>query len=190
MNSKMVGFVVVTVGEVAGLVCWLFLTRADQPILGYLFLLAGEALEWALLAYMIANSPFSHPLKTGRIKPALIQTGLISLSESVLWVVWLLLIPLVGIVIATILLFVAMHIKHDGDMAIFRGRPFLRSALDISDLVATAFEVGGAAFWLTLTLSGYPVLGGVVLLVCISIEHLLQFRTAGFLQSTQPTKGF
>ena len=182
MQRTLIGLVVVTLGEVAGLVVWLWLTVAGQPIGGFLALIAGEALEWALLAYMIATSPLSQPLKDGQTGIALAQTALISVLEAALWVNWFYLIPTIGFIFATILLLITMHVKHDLEMAVFRGRAPLGNLFGIPDVAASAFEVGGAAGWYLFALSGHEVLGAATLLVCITIEHTLQFRTAGFFE--------
>jgi hypothetical protein len=179
MRNTLIGFVVVTIAEVAGLVIWLRLTEAEWPWIGLVALVAGEAIEWSLLAYMIVNSPLSHPLKVGRVKTGLVQTALIALSESALWLTWLFLIPRVGLAYSTIAVAVAMHIKHDLDIAVFTGRsPF--TLFDASDIAASTLEMGGAASWFVLTMSGHEILGAAVLLACITIEHILQFFTAGF----------
>jgi hypothetical protein len=179
MRNTLIGFVVVTVGEVAGLVFWFWLTRAGHPLRGVLPLIAGEAIEWSLLAYMIVKSPLSHPLKVGRVNDGLVKTALIALSESALWLIWLWLIPRVGLVTTTIVVGVAMHIKHDLDIAVFTGRSPL-TLFDVRDIAASALEMGGAACWFVLTMSGHEYLGAGILLICITIEHILQFFTAGF----------
>jgi hypothetical protein len=90
------------------------------------------------------------------------RTALIALLESVLWVGWLLLTSPIGLAYATIVVAIAMHIKHDLDIAVFTGRsPF--TLFDIRDLTASALEMGGAACWFTLTLAGYEILGVIVL---------------------------
>ena len=185
-RNKTAGFVISTVGEVVGLVLWLQLTLAGSGAFGFTWLVAGEAIEWSLLAYMIMTSRFSHPKATGQVGAGLLKTALISLSEALLWVVWLFLIQRIGLVLATAALAVAMHVKHDAEMSVFTGRGFLKNALDSRDLVASGLEVFGAGVWYALTTAGYPILGGLVLLVCISIEHILQFVTAGFLEPEQP----
>jgi hypothetical protein len=181
MNRTLIGLAVVTVAEVAGLVFWLRLARTGQPVPGFLALIAGEAIEWGLLAYMIAKSPLSHPLKTGRVPSGLVKTGLVALLESILWVSWLFLIPRIGLAAATVVIAVLMHVKHDLDIAVFTGRSRLK-LLDPKDLTASAFEMGGAAGWFALTDSGHAALGILVLAACITIEHILQFMAAGFFE--------
>jgi hypothetical protein len=180
MTGTLIGLAVVTIAEVGGLIIWLRLSDPVQTLAGFAALIGGEAIEWSLLAYMIAKSPLSHPLKVGRVKTGQVMTAGIAVLESTLWVTWLLLIPRIGLLYATISVAVAMHIKHDLDIAVFTGRsPF--SLFDARDIVASALEMGGAAIWFVLTISGNELLGAFVLLVCITIEHILQFFTAGFI---------
>lgn len=177
----LLGFAIVTIAEVGGLIVWLWQTQAGQPVAGYLALVAGEAVEWSLLAYIIARSPASAPLRMGRVKVALVQSGLTSLSESLLWVGWAFLIPQLGFAVATVLFGVAMHIKHGIDIAVFTSRPLSADFFNTRSLVATALEVGGAAAWYALVFAGYSIVGGIILLLAISAEHLLQFRNAGLI---------
>lgn len=184
-RTRLFGFALSTVAEVAGLLLWLPFALADRPVAGAFWLIAGEAVEWALLATMLINSPLSRPKRTGRVGRGLALTALISLSEAALWITWLALIGVIGLVPATALLFLAMHFKHGAELSVFTGRPYVAGLLDGRDIAASAFEAVGAALWIALTLQGHAILGGAVLLLCIAIEHILQFKTAGFLKLKQ-----
>jgi Animal haem peroxidase len=185
-KKKAFGFALSTVGEVAGLLLWLYFTANGQGALGLFFLVGGEAIEWLLLARMIVTSRFSHPKREGRVRRGLVLTALISFSEAFLWLGWYYLIGPLGLVLATLMLAIAMHIKHDAEMAVFTGRTILASVWDRRDLTASILEAAGAGLWIALTGAGYPFVGAAILLVCISIEHILQFKTAGFLQREDP----
>lgn len=179
--KALLGFAAVTAAEVAGLIVWLGMSLEGRTLAGLAALLAGEAVEWAFLAYLIATSPASMPRRQGRTARGLVLTGLTSVAEAVLWMSWLALARAEGMVLATTGLFVAMHLKHEADVVVFTGRSFRTGLLSRSGLAATAWEVGGAAAWLTLVTSGHPLLGAAVLAASISVEHYLQFRTAGIL---------
>lgn len=179
--KALLGFAIVTAAEVAGLAGWLPLTESGHPLAGFAALVAGEAIEWSLLAFLIATSPVSVPLKEGRVRRAMAVTGLTSIIEAFLWVGWLALAGRVGLPFSMALLFVAMHLKHGVDMTVFAGRPYWSDLLSGPSLAASLWEVGGAGAWLALTPSGQSVLGISVLAGCISVEHFLQFRSAGIL---------
>ena len=182
-RATLFSLAVSTVGEVAGLILWLSLTGAGQPVAGAFWLVAGEAVEWALLASAIVTSPLSWPRRKGRTGRGLTLTALISLSEAALWIIWLGLTSQIGLVPATAILFVAMHIKHTAEMSVFSGRKWLMNLLDGRDLVASAIEVIGAGLWLALTLQGHAIWGAAVLFIFIAVEHVLQFKSAGFLKA-------
>jgi hypothetical protein len=179
--KAVLGFVTVTAAEVAGLVGWLDLSLDGRAFAGLGALLAGEAVEWAFLAYLVVTSPASAPRREGRTARGLVLTGLTSLAEAVLWITWLALAQAEGAILATTLLFLTMHIKHEADVVVFTGRRFRVGLLSRSGLAATACEVGGAVAWLTLVTSGHQFVGTAVLAIAISVEHYLQFRTAGIL---------
>ena len=180
--AGLAGFVVVTGAEVAGLASWLPLTDEGRPFVGLAALLTGEAIEWALLAYLIARSQASAPLRQGRVAQGLVLTGLTSLAEVAMWIGWLYLIAHIGLALATLGLLIAMHLKHGVDVSVFTGRPYVADLIAPSALIATLWEVGGAAIWFGLATSGYGILGVLMLTLCISIEHYLQFKSAGILK--------
>ena len=184
----LVAFIVVTAAEVLGLTAWLQLVHAGAPLLGFFALIVGEAIEWSFLAFLIARSPVSFPLRHNGVPQALLRTGLIALSEAVLWVAWLAAIQTAGFVLATLAFFVLMHFKHGVDVAVFTGRSFWGDLLVPVGIVATFFEIGGAAAWYQLTVYGEAVLGFLVLAVGISVEHFLQFKAAGLLGAPRPER--
>lgn len=182
---RLAGLGVVTLAEALGLILWLALTQQGSYFLGFVCLFIGEAIEWAALAYMIVNSPLSHPKKTGRVSQGLVTSGITSTSEAFLWLGWFYLIPQFGVVTASVMLLVAMHAKHVTEMKIFTGRGLRRLAFNGRDITASIIEVAGAAIWYVLAVAGYPVLGGLVLLAMLLVEHVLQFKTAGFLKPSR-----
>ncbi|MEM7291488.1 MAG: peroxidase family protein, partial [Pseudomonadota bacterium] len=113
---RLAAFVITTIAEAVGLIFWLNLVGQDRNFQGFLWLVGGEAVEWAALAYMIAKSPLSYPKKQGHVGRSLVTSGLTSLSEAFLWVGWLLLIPVCSIWWASLALLIAMHAKHVTEM--------------------------------------------------------------------------
>lgn len=178
MNQVLVGLVVATAGEVAGLAYWLHSLEQGAPIIGFLALIAGEAVEWSLLATLIIKTGAAHPFKSG-VRGTLIKTALIIFSESLLWVCWYGLIGRIGFAASTFVLLIVMHVKHGGAVAVYTGRPLSADIFDVSSIAATILEVGGAAIFYQLFLSGRAAAGIAILAICITIEHALQFRSAG-----------
>lgn len=188
-KQRVAGFAITTLAEALGLIFWLGLTLQGHHFLGILCLVAGEAVEWGALAYLIVKSPLSHPKRTGRVKWGLITSGLTSLSEAALWVIWFHLAQTQGILLATALLLIGMHAKHVTEMMIFTGKPWRRLAWSDRDMTASIIEVGGAAIWFMIAMSGHVALAGILLVVAIFLEHILQFKTAGLMQDRDKVLG-
>lgn len=183
-SSQLFGFVIVTVAETTALCLWLALAMQGKPVVGFLCLIAGEGIEWILLANLIAKSELSHPRRTGTVPRAVAIVGVIAVAEAVLWVAWATLAKDFGITLATLVLFVVMHLKHISEIAIITGRGLLSGVFSFADLCATIAEVGGAAVWYSMHIAGEPVLGTIVLLTCMGVEHYLQFVIGGIFNGT------
>lgn len=179
MGKILVGLVVATAGEVAGLAVWLHLTNGDRAGWGFLALVAGEGVEWSLLASLIIGDAATQSDKQATRNATLAKTAAIIFSESLLWVCWVALMPMLGLAAATAALLVTMHVKHGGAIAVYTGRPMSEDVLDPTSIAATVLEVGGAAAFYLLFEAGHAATGIAVLGVCITAEHSLQFRSAG-----------
>jgi hypothetical protein len=179
MGKVLVGLVVATAAEVAGLAYWLHLWDSGSPVLGFAALIAGEAVEWSLLAGLIVSNANARPAEQPHVRAMLAKTASIILSESLLWIGWLALMPYAGFAASTLLLLVAMHVKHGAAVSVYTGRPLSEDILDVSSIAASVLEVGGAAIFYTLFQTGHAAIGIAILGLCITIEHTLQFRSAG-----------
>jgi hypothetical protein len=179
MGKILVGLVVATAGEVAGLAFWLHLVDSGSLATGFLALVAGEATEWSLLASLIISNATAQPAKRADRNATLVKTALIIFSESLLWVCWIWLMPKFGFVAATAALLLTMHVKHGGAISVYTGRPMSEDILDASSIAATILEVGGAAAFYQLFQGGHAAAGIAILGACITVEHSLQFRSAG-----------
>lgn len=144
-------------------------------------LVAGESVEFALLAALVVFSAEAYPRKNGKIRPVLLKTGVVLFSESLLWFTWIYAIEGGGLGFATALLLVMMHLKHTAAVSYFHGRRVREDIFDLKGLTATVLEVGGATAFYILTTAGYPMAGIVALAICIGAEHSLQFQAAGIL---------
>jgi hypothetical protein len=178
MGKILIGLVVATAGEVAGIAVWLHLI-SDAPWWGFLALVVGEAVEWSLLASLIISDAAAQSSKLPDRNATLAKIAAIIFSESLLWVCWIALIPVLGFFLSTLVLLVTMHVKHGGAVSIYTGRPMSEDMFDISSIAATVLEVGGAVALYKLFDAGHVPAGIAVLGVCITVEHSLQFRSAG-----------
>jgi hypothetical protein len=155
------------------------LLQAGALTKSFLALIAGEAVEWSLLATLILRNATLHEPQSGRVTGVLVKTALIIFSESLLWVCWVVLIDRLGFATSTLFLLITMHVKHGAAVSVYTGRPMAADIFDASSIAASILEVGGAAIFYQLYFSGQIVAGVAVLLACITIEHSLQFRSAG-----------
>jgi hypothetical protein len=179
MGKIFVGLFVATAAEVAGLAYWLYLQESGSFVLGFLALVAGEGVEWSLLAGLILSNAAAQPSERPHVRGMLAKTASIIFSESLLWICWIALMPYVGFVASTLVLLVTMHVKHGAAVSVYTGRPLSEDVLDFSSIAATALEVGGAAIFYTLFHAGQSAAGIAILGLCITVEHSLQFRSAG-----------
>jgi hypothetical protein len=179
MRNALIGLVVATVAEVTGLAFWLHWWQAGALVPSFLALIAGEAVEWSLLATLIVRNATLHEPQSGRVSGLLIKTALIIFSESLLWVCWILLIGPLGFATATFFLLITMHVKHGGAVSVYTGRPMAADIFDASSIAASILEVGGAVIFYQFYFAGQMATGVAVLLACITVEHSLQFRSAG-----------
>ena len=179
MNKILIGLILATAAEVAGLAYWLHLLQRGALTTSFLALIAGEAVEWSLLATLIVRNATLHASQDGQVRKLLVKTALIIFSESLLWVCWIALIGYLSFAIATLLLLVTMHVKHGAAISAYTGKPMSADIFDVSSIAASVLEVGGAAVFYQLYFAGQIAFGVAVLAVCITIEHSLQFRSAG-----------
>jgi hypothetical protein len=179
-----------TGGEVAGLAFWFKWWQQEHYLIGFLALVAGEAIEFSLLGFFIVSSSAASGRPSGQVGSTLLKIGAIIFSESLLWILWIAAIDRVGLAVATGLLLVLMHLKHTAAVSVFHGRDILADLFDAEGMIATALEVGGAAIFYTLATSGQMAWGVAALAACILIEHSLQFRAAGVFDRREGTVPF
>ena len=175
-----------TIAEVSGIAYWFHFLQQSHYVFAYASLIAGEAVEYALLAALIITAKDAYPRRSGQVGVVLTQTGLVIFSESFLWFVWIILIARIGLVEATAILLVLMHVKHTAAVSFFHGRSLREDVWKFEGLAATLLEVGGALVFYRLASSGSLTHGVVVLALCIGLEHSLQFRAAGVVGDPRP----
>lgn len=123
----------------------------------------------AILVFGLTNEHFSAwKYFKGSDTPLVKMIG-ISASETVLWIVWLLLIPIIGLIPSTILFSGAMFVQHIVESGFFgseRGKTTI--------LIFSVIEGVGAAGWYFLNSIAQPIEAAVVLFVALFVEHYLQ----------------
>ena len=170
-----------TIVEGATLVIWLALVRSDAGIYqvstgslvaGLAVLAIGFTIEH-IVAYNVI-----HNRRLLEIAGAPVgKKAVVSLIETVIWALWLVLADLNAIVAALVLtgLLILEHTLSDN---VFKGRDIFSKLLDVRTIGFTLIEAVGAAIWLALVEVNMAVLGIVILVVASFIEHTLAVALA------------
>ena len=172
---------VFTIVESATLVLWLSLVRSDAGIYqvsvgslaaGIAVLVVGFTIEH-IIAYNVIHNRGLLDLQGVPIA----QKAIVSLIETVIWAVWLVLADLNGI-LAAIVLLILLIIEHTLSDNVFKGRDIFSKLLDARTIGFSLVEAVGAAVWLVLVQANMSVVGIVILLVASFIEHTLAVALA------------
>lgn len=166
--------VITTVAEVLGLAFWLHDAHQGHFYRGLIWLSMGEAIEVGVFIAFLYRGP-----ATQRSRSALhviVRLIGIGLFEFIVWLISWYFMQAVGYFGGIIALAVLMHIKHDTDVATISDTNLFRQVFTPKGLTATGLEVLGAILCYMLVLSGQFWLGTVILLACITVEHVVGGR--------------
>jgi len=165
-----------TIVEGVTLVTWLALVRSDAGIYqvstgslvaGLAVLAVGFTIEH-LLAYNVIHNRGLFELQGLPIG----QKAVVSLIETAIWALWLVLANLNAIVAAVVLtgLLILEHSLSDN---VFKGRGLFSRFLDGRTIGFSLIEAVGAAIWLSLVEASLAVVGILILVVASFIEHTM-----------------
>lgn len=184
-RTDVLPFILATAGEFTALFFWLRYHDLGMFWLANAILWGGFLVErisvitWIRYIYRGSERAVASP-------PLLLALGgliAITLSEILIWIFWLALadgkIGLgwgagAAVVIAAVVLMVLMQIEHSVEMGLLKRRSPTAFLLNPNTLFFTFMEVAGAVAWLYFVRADRPLLGGLCLLVGLSIEHVLQ----------------
>ena len=170
-----------TIVEGVTLVVWLALVRSDAGIYqvstgslvaGLAVLAIGFTIEH-ILAYNVIHNRGLLDLQGVPIA----QKAVVSLIETVIWALWLVLADSNAIVAAVVLtgLLILEHTLSDN---VFKGRDIFSKLLDVRTVGFSLIEAVGAAIWLVLVEVNMTVVGIVILVIASFIEHMLAVALA------------
>ena len=160
-----------TIVETVALATWLALVRGaantGSTIAGLAVLAVGFTVEH-ILAYNVIHGRGLLDLRGVPIA----QKAVVSVIETGIWALWLVLTDLNPIVAAVVLagLLIVEHTLSDN---VFKGKGLFSRLIDGRTIVFSLIEAVGAAIWLALVQADLMVVGIVILLVASFIEHLL-----------------
>lgn len=177
LKTDILPFLVATIGEWVALFYWLHYLDQGKVLLANIILWAGFLVERVavLLWVRFVHRP-DEDLGGTNMSPIRIVILLIALTlpEVAIWAGWLWLANNTGYLVASVALAVLMQAEHCGELALIKRVKLLPLVTDPHTLFITAMEAGGAIAWLYLVRDGQVVIGGVVLLVSLSIEHIIE----------------
>jgi hypothetical protein len=165
-----------TIVEGVALVTWLALVRSDAGIYqvstgslvaGLAILAVGFTVEH-IVAYNVIHGRGLLELQGAPIG----QKAVVSLIETSIWALWLVLADLNAVVAAVVLtgLLILEHTLSDN---VFKGKGLFSRLLNGRTIGFSLIEAAGAAIWLALVEANLAVVGIVILVVASFIELLL-----------------
>lgn len=179
------GIILFSVVETAALVAWLALNRLGVSLysislLSTAILIVGLSLEH-IISYNVAHEL---PLLSFRNKPLSKIIGF-SVSETVLWVLWLYILTLFsnvlgGLFFATFFLLLTFIFQHNVEFNAIEGRPLFFNLTNPKSVGISLVESIGAGIWFYLanpvetTFSVAGAIAAAVLLITMIVEHFIQ----------------
>jgi len=181
-------FIIATGGEFIGLYFWLYYWDAGSYLLATIILWAGFLVErisvlgWVkhFHSEMEAQYPDQPPDKSAedfKNKPKaqqLVHLLLICLSEISIWVVFVFAYDYYGWVAAFAVLLIGEQLEHSMELGLIAHRPIGDYIPTWNAMKITLLEAFGGIAWLALVRHEQPQLGGLILLVGLSVEHVVQ----------------
>ena len=172
---------VFTIVEGLTLVIWLAIVRSEAGIYqvgtgslvaGIAVLAVGFTIEH-IIAYNVIHNRSLLDLQGVPIG----QKAVVSLIETVIWALWLVLANL-NMIVAAVALTGLLILEHTLSDNVFKGRDIFSKLLDARTIGFSLVEVVGAAIWLTLVQANLAVVGVLILVVASFIEHTMSVALA------------
>lgn len=179
MKNKYVGTTIFTIVEVVTLVVWLVFALSEDiifNILALLTLIGGFTLEH-FIAYNVINKRRFFDFNGIPAR----QKFVVSLVETGIWAVWLIIALQVDHILAFVILAGLLIIEHTISDNVFRGKPLFSVLADKRAIGFSIIEGGAAGIWLVFSQTGDSVLVilSIVILATGSFsEHVLSIRLA------------
>jgi hypothetical protein len=185
-RTDVLPFVIATAGEFTALFFWLHYLDQGRFWLANGILWGGFLVErvsviaWIRYIYRTRQQQVAVP----SLLPTIVGLLGITLTEILIWVLWLALadgnVPMIAFgfvgntALAAVVLMILMQVEHSVEMAALKQRSWLVYLTNPATIFFTFMEVAGAVAWLYMVRTDRPVLGALFLLAGLSIEHVLQ----------------
>jgi hypothetical protein len=170
-------FLVATGGEFIALYFWLVFFDQGSYLLATIVLWAGFLTE-RIAVLVWVNLNFGDDIGiAAKDKPwwqKLIGLLAICLSEITVWVIFVLVYDHFGVLPAFVVLFIGEQIEHSVELGLLSESDWKKFVFSRSATMITLLEALGGLAWLYLVRHGQPQLGGLLLLLGLTIEHVVQ----------------
>jgi hypothetical protein len=170
-------FIIATGGEFVALYFWLHFFDQQEYLLATLTLWSGFLVERIAVLYWVKVNFGGNIGIAADHKPwwkKAIGLFLICLSEITVWVIFVYVYDRFGILPAFIVLFIGEQIEHSVELGLLAQRSWLKFVFSKSATMITLLEALGGIAWLYLVRHGQPQLGGAMILLGLTIEHVVQ----------------
>ncbi len=181
-------FVIATGGEFVGLYFWLAYFDAGHYLLATIVLWAGflteryVVLNWtaAFRGQLAIRYPHSkdnyNSFATMSTVEKLGKLAIITVTEITVWVVAVLVFDRVNWVAAFAVLVAGEQLQHSWELGLIASRSILKYIPTWKALTITLLESVGGILWIGLVRHEQAQLGGLFLLIGLSIEHVVQSK--------------
>lgn len=170
-------FLVATGGEFIALYFWLYFFDRGNYLLATILLWAGFLTE-RIAVLVWVNLNFGDDIGiAAKDKPwweKLIGLLAICLSEISVWVLFVLVYDYFGILPGFVVLFIGEQIEHSVELGLLAESDWKKFVFSRSATVITVLEALGGLAWLYLVRHTQPQLGGLMILLGLTIEHVVQ----------------
>ncbi|WP_068139242.1 hypothetical protein [Roseimaritima ulvae] len=170
-------FAIATIGEFVALYFWLMFWDQGAHITATIVLWSGFFTERIAVLYWVKVNFGGHIGIAADHKPwweKLIGLTLICLSEITVWVAFVFVYDQFGILPAFLVLFVGEQLEHSVELGLLAQTSWKNFIFSRSATMITLLEAGGGLAWLYLVRHGQPQLGGLMILLGLTIEHVVQ----------------
>lgn len=180
VQSDILPFTIATVGEWTALYYWLDLNHRDAALLAHLVLWVGFLIERSSVLYWIRTV---HNPASGIANVAypfwqrVLRLIVVTVTEVVIWIIWLWLAGETGYVVAGLALLFLMQVEHSWEMSLVKNTSVWTYVGNARTWAFTMAETLGAVGWLYYVSAEQQFIGGLVLLVGLAVEHVIQGGT-------------
>ena len=170
-------FLIATGGEFIALYFWLHFFDKQWFTTATIILWVGFLIERIAVLYWVKVNFGDNIGIAAKDKPwwkKLIGLLLICLSEITVWVTYVLVYDYFGILPAFAVIFIGEQLEHSLELGLLAQKSMKTFIFSKQALMITLLEALGGIAWLYLVRHGQPQLGGAMMLLGLTIEHVVQ----------------